>query len=201
MRGPWGRAGLLYGALTLAVTFPVAPRSVVLTIWATRSSARAPVVERTCCRSPSDGERLRSSFPRRAQSRSQITVWGKPSGLPQWLGFSPSRHNAHVPGDVSALRAFRSCPWRSRSQTPRPLLRLAYGFNPYRVAHASHLELLAAFGMHWLPLRRSICSERPPGQMDRRLPRAVRSRTEFELLPAVFRSARHLDPWFVRRRN
>src|SRR6266850_3261638 len=68
----------------------------------------------------------------------------------QWLGASPiTAYN------ITLLSTFPLCAlsahWLAFTLTGRhdasSLCGLAYGFNPFRVAHLSHLELLAAFGM------------------------------------------------------
>jgi hypothetical protein len=68
----------------------------------------------------------------------------------QWLGASPvTAYN------LTLLATFPLCAvaahWLAFTLTKRhdasTLCGLAYGFNPYRIAHIPHLELLAAFGM------------------------------------------------------
>ena len=68
----------------------------------------------------------------------------------QWLGLGPvAAYN------ITLLATFPLCAmaahWLGFTLTKRhdaaALCGLAYGFNPYRIAHIEHLELLAAFGM------------------------------------------------------
>lgn len=68
----------------------------------------------------------------------------------QWLGFGPvTAYNltflASFP--LSALAAYGLALTLTRRHDAAFVCGLAYGFNPYRVAHIEHLELLLAFGM------------------------------------------------------
>ena len=68
----------------------------------------------------------------------------------QWLGFSPiTAYNltflASFP--LCAISAHVLALSLTRRHDAALLAGLAYGFNPYRVAHLEHLELLLAFGM------------------------------------------------------
>jgi hypothetical protein len=155
MRGPWGRAGLFYGALTLAVTFPlilhvgsVVPNdigdpllSTALLWW---NAHVLPLTERWWngfAFFPATGSVAFSDH------RLGEGLFASPV---LWLGFSPlAAYNvaflATFP--LCALSAHALAFTLTKRHDTSVLCGLAFGFNPYRVAHASHLELLAAFGM------------------------------------------------------
>jgi hypothetical protein len=74
------------------------------------------------------------------------------AGPVQWLGGSPV-----IAYNVTLLSTFVLCAlaahaltwWLTRSHAAGAVAGLIFGFNPFRLSHISHLELLAVF---WLPL-------------------------------------------------
>jgi hypothetical protein len=68
----------------------------------------------------------------------------------QWLGFSPiTAYNITLLATypMCALAAHAAAFTLTNRHDAAAVCGLAFGFNPYRLAHISHLELLAAFGM------------------------------------------------------
>jgi hypothetical protein len=68
----------------------------------------------------------------------------------QWLGFSPvAAYNLTLIASfpLSAVAAHALALTLTRRHDAAFVCGLAYGFNPYRVAHVEHLELLLGFGM------------------------------------------------------
>ncbi len=155
MRGPWGRAVLFYGALTLTVTFPlilhvgsVVPNDVGDPLLSTAllwwNAHVLPLTERWW-----NGFAFFPATGTVAFSDHRLGE-GLLASPVQWLGFSPlTAYNvvflATFP--LCALSAHALAFTLTKRHDTSVLCGLAYGFNPYRVAHASHLELLAAFGM------------------------------------------------------
>jgi hypothetical protein len=155
MRGPWGRAGLFYTALTLILTFPlvlhlgsVVPHdlgdpllSTSLLWW---NAHVLPLTERWW-----NGFAFFPATGTVAFSDHRLGEGLLASPL-QWLGLSPlTAYNVTLLATfpLCALSAHVLAFTLTKRHDTSVLCGLAYGFNPYRVAHAAHLELLAAFGM------------------------------------------------------
>jgi len=155
LRRPFVAWAVVYFALTIVATFPLAVRltstvahdlgdplmSVSLLWW---NAHVLPLTERWWngfAFFPASGM-LAFSDHRLGESLAATPL--------QWLGASPvTAYN------VTLLATFPLCALAAhalgftltRRHDAAALCGLAYGFNPYRMAHLAHLELLAAFGM------------------------------------------------------
>jgi hypothetical protein len=155
MRGPWARAGLFYSALTVAITFPlilhvgsVVPHdlgdpllSTALLWW---NAHALPLTERWW-----NGFAFFPATGTVAFSDHRLGESLLASPL-LWLGVSPLAAYSVVllaTFPLCALAAHAVAFTLTKRHDAALLCGLAYGFNPYRAAHMSHLELLAAFGM------------------------------------------------------
>ena len=155
MKQPFARAALFYVALTLAITFPLVLHltstfpadlgdpllSASLLWW---NAHVLPLTERWwngMAFAPATGMLAFSDH------RLGLSLMATPL---QWLGASPiTAYNvvflATFP--LCALAAHALGFTLTRRHDAALVCGLAYGFNPFRVAHLSHLELLAAFGI------------------------------------------------------
>jgi hypothetical protein len=155
MTGPVARAALFYAALTLVLTFPLilhlnstVPHdlgdpllSASLLWW---NAHVLPLTERWW-----NGFAFTPATGMLAFSDHRLGMSLLASPL-QWLGCSPiTAYNVVFLSTfpLCAIGAHALAFTLTKRHDAALIAGLAYGFNPYRMAHLSHLELLAAYGM------------------------------------------------------